>query len=64
MIDNETGDVLDTFGPRPTAATKLVTDYKETHGMITPEFKEDLQSWYNKDKGQNVMSDVLKMLSL
>lgn len=64
MIDNKTGDVLNTYGPRPTAATKLVIDYKETHGELTPEFKEDLQSWYNKDKGQNVMSDVLKMLSL
>ena len=64
MIDNKTGDVLNTYGPRPTAATKLVIDYKETHGELTPEFKEDLQSWYNKDKGQNVMSDVLKMLNL
>ena len=55
MIDNSTGDVVNTYGPRPTVATKLVNDYKEAHGMLTPEFKEDLQRWYNKDKGQTTL---------
>ncbi|MFT5847046.1 MAG: hypothetical protein ACJARX_000328 [Psychroserpens sp.] len=64
MIDKATGDVLNTFGPRPSEATKLVMDYKEAHGAITPEFKEDLQAWYNKDKGQNVMTDVLEILGV
>tara|TARA_B100000809_G_C15005792_1_gene483153 strand:- start:71 stop:691 length:621 start_codon:yes stop_codon:yes gene_type:complete len=64
MIDNITGNVLNTYGPRPTEATKLVNDYKEIHGKLTPEFKEDLQGWYNKDKGQNVMSDVVKLLGV
>ncbi|TXE19426.1 thioredoxin family protein [Psychroserpens burtonensis] len=63
MIDNATGNVLNTYGPRPTLATKLVNDYKEEHGALTPEFKEDLQVWYNANKGQNVMSDVIEMLS-
>ncbi|MFT4780804.1 MAG: hypothetical protein ACJAZK_001469 [Psychroserpens sp.] len=63
MIDNATGNVLNTYGPRPTLATKLVNDYKEEHGVLTPEFKEDLQVWYNTNKGQNAMSDLLEMLS-
>lgn len=62
MIDNLTGDVINTYGPRPTQATKLVNDYKTEHGSLTPEFKEDLQNWYNKNKGQNVMEDVLSLL--
>ncbi len=64
MIDSETGEVLNTFGPRPVAATKLVADYKAKHGMITPEFKEDLQGWYNKDKGQSTIEDLLQMLGV
>jgi hypothetical protein len=62
IIDNETGEVLNTYGPRPTTATSLVNDYKEKHGKITPEFKEELQSWYNKDKGQNIIEDITKQL--
>lgn len=62
MIDNETGEVLDTFGPRPSEATTLVNNYKAEHGKLTPEFKEDLQVWYNKNKGQGIVSDITKML--
>lgn len=62
MIDNEAGTVLNTYGPRPTMATQLVNDYKAEHGKLTPEFKEDLQQWYNKDKGQNIISDIVEML--
>jgi len=61
-IDNASGTVLGSYGPRPSTATKLVNDYKETHGALTPEFKEDLQRWYNKDKGQTTIQDLLKLL--
>ncbi len=64
MIDDETGDVLNTWGPRPSEATKLVEDYKEEHGKLTPEFKQELQVWYNKNKGQNTQDDLLELLSL
>lgn len=62
MLDNETGEVLNTFGPRPSEATKLVNQYKEKHGVLTPEFKEDLQVWYNKNKGQSVIEDMTNMI--
>lgn len=62
-IDNDTGNILGDWGPRPSQATQLVNDYKEKHGTLTPEFKQDLQVWYNKDKGQNTIKDLLKLLS-
>lgn len=62
LIDNATNEVVNTFGPRPSEATKLVLDYKAKHGKLTPEFKEDLQGWYNKDKGQNAISDLVSLL--
>ena len=62
VIDNESGEVISTYGPRPSEATELVNEYKQNHGKLTPEFKEDLQRWYNKDKGQNALDDLLKLL--
>jgi len=63
MIDDATGEVVDTFGPRPSEATNLVNRFKAENGGLTPEFKEDLQHWYNKDKGQNIIKDITKILS-
>jgi len=63
MIDNDTKEVLNTYGPRPSQATNAVNEFKATHGKLTPEFKEDLQLWYNKDKGQNIIQDIIEMFS-
>ena len=63
MVDNNSKEVLNTFGPRPSEATQMVVNYKEEHGMLTPEFKEDLQRWYNKNKGQNVIEDLVNLLN-
>ena len=62
LIDDASGAIINSFGPRPSGATQLVNDYKTEHGSITPEFKEDLQRWYNKDKGQNVLTDLVALL--
>lgn len=51
-------NVLFTWGPRPSEARTMVDDYKATHGQLTPEFKEDLQKWYNNDKGQSIVKDI------
>jgi len=64
MIDNQTQEVIGTYGPRPSTVVKIVEDFKQHHGKITPEFKEDLQRWYNKDKGQTIMEDLMNLLLL
>lgn len=61
-VDDESGTAIGDWGPRSEAATKLVENYKAEHGKLTAEFKQDLQVWYNKDKGQSVLSDLLKQL--
>jgi len=63
VLNTDTGEVLNTFGPRPSEATNLVNEYKAKHGGLTPEFKEGLQHWYNKNKGQNIIEDITQMLS-
>jgi hypothetical protein len=56
--------VLATWGPRSVDATQLVEAYKKEHGKLSPEFKQDLQMFYNKDKGQSVLEDLLRLLPL
>ena len=64
IIDKQTKEVIGTYGPRPSTVTKIVEDFKQLHGKITPEFKEDLQRWYNKDKGQTIMEDLMSLMQL
>jgi len=59
---NKNNQVIDSWGPRPSMATKMVADYKEKYGQLDAEFKKDLQLWYNKDKGRNTQEDLLKLL--
>ena len=61
-IDTDTKEVINTWGPRPSTATKMVNDYKEENGSLDAEFKEELQMWYNKNKGENIEQDILKLL--
>lgn len=61
MIDDDSKTVINTFGPRPSEATHLVNDYKAKHGKLTPEFKEELQHWYNKNKGQAAIKDLIEL---
>ncbi len=64
MIDSKTSEVMGTYGPRPSEATQIVLDYMSENSTITPEFKEELQGWYNSDKGQTAINDLLKLLNL
>ena len=58
IADAQSLEVLHVWGPRPKVATQMVEAYKKEHGKLTPEFKEDLQKWYNQDKGQSILSDL------
>lgn len=62
IIDDQTGEVIGVYGPRPSVATHYVNRFKSLYGKLTPEFKEDLQHWYNNDKGLTTLTDVTEML--
>jgi hypothetical protein len=55
-------NVIDSWGPRPAVATKMVADYKAKNGALDPQFKQDLQVWYNKDKGKSTQDDFVKLV--
>ncbi|MBO0321309.1 thioredoxin family protein [Muricauda sp. CAU 1633] len=64
LWDKENKAILGEWGPRPNLATQMVEDYKKEYGKLTPEFKQDLQVWYNKDKGVGILNDILDLLPL
>ena len=59
LVDKETNLPLATWGPRPTTATALVASEKATKGELSPAFKEELQNWYNTDKGKDTENDLI-----
>ncbi|QXP72835.1 thioredoxin family protein [Tenacibaculum sp. AHE15PA] len=59
---NKNNEVIDTWGPRPVIATKMVADYKAKHGSLDADFKKDLQVWYNKNKGEDVQENLVSFL--
>ncbi len=63
-IDRESGILLGAWGPRPGKAAQLVREYKKEHGALTPEFREELQRWYNTDKGISTLQELLELLPL
>lgn len=64
MLDSDTLEVLGEWGPRPGPAAQMVARHKEEHGKILPELKEELQQWYNKDRGQTILRELLAGLPL
>lgn len=62
VIVDSNPEVIAVWGPRSAAATKLVTDYKAKFGKIDAEFKAQLQMWYNKDKGVNIINELAEIV--
>lgn len=64
VLDEANNEIIGEWGPRPSIATQMVEECKREHGKLTDEFKQELQVWYNKNKGQNILEDVLELLAL
>jgi hypothetical protein len=62
VTDTSTNELIGEWGPRPSVATEMVNSYKREHGSLSAEFKQDLQVWYNKDKGASIVEDLTKLL--
>lgn len=59
-IDKHSGEVLDTWGPRPKPAQHIAQKWKESLGRITKdEFHKELHLWYSKDKGVAIINELL-----
>ena len=59
---DKNNNVLHTWGPRPTVAAKMAVNYKAAHGSLDANFKQDLQVWYNQDKGKSTQEDFVNLI--
>jgi hypothetical protein len=52
------------WGPRAAAAQKILLDWKANpNGRTFEDFEKELHTWYAKDKGQSMQSEILELLS-
>lgn len=62
IIDKNTFEVVDHFGPRPQGAKQLILDYKAAHGVVDEPAKIALQKWYLADKGVSTQNEIMTLM--
>jgi len=62
VFNNETKEVINDWGPSPSKVIDMTKEFKKNNETLTPEFKKDIQVWYNKDKGNSIASDLARMV--
>lgn len=63
-MDLDQSALLGTWGPRPEALTRRVEEEKRLQGKLSPAFKEELQLWYNQNRGVDTARELLSLLPL
>jgi len=61
-LDAETMDVLGTWGARPTVAQALFHQLKD-QGIAKPLIMENLQRWYNDDRGRSLQAEFVDLVA-
>jgi hypothetical protein len=62
LIQTSENNEVKNWGPRPIGAAALVHDYKEQNGVFDAAGRENLQQWYNSDKGRQIIDELLQLL--
>lgn len=62
IANPDTFEVQHRWGPCPKPATALVEECKQKYGKFTSECKEELQKWYNQDKGKSIVNELISIL--
>lgn len=60
-LDAETLEVSGTWGPRPVPAQNLYAEQK-AQGIERSKVKENIQRWYNADKGQTIQMEFMEFI--
>ncbi|MAM18982.1 MAG: thioredoxin family protein [Christiangramia sp.] len=58
LITDEALNVLAQWGPRSRMATQMVNEYQKLHGRVDNEIKKQLQVFYNKDLGKQIIAEI------
>ncbi len=62
VFDNDTQEVINDWGPSPSKVIDMTKEFKKNNETLTPEFKKEIQIWYNKDKGNSIANDLVRMV--
>lgn len=63
FLRKENLEILGDWGPRPAPLQKIYTKLREGVNSISKEeISKELQLWYNKDKGETTIEEVVKIL--
>lgn len=63
LVDKDTFEPIDSWGPRPAGGAQLIKDFKEKYGAINNEAKTELQKWYLHDKGLSTMMEIIEKIN-
>ncbi len=62
LFDNITQEVINDWGPSPSTVQQMTKDFKAEHKILTPEFKKEIQVWYNQNKGKCIAGDMANLI--
>lgn len=63
IIRNQEGQDLSVWGPRP-EKTRLFLEELKAKELSFEDLKIELQNWYNTDKGNEILSEILGLISI
>lgn len=63
LVFDEQGELLGEWGSRPAPLHQFVQDSKDEEGKIPAGVKEEIQQWYNADKGRTTAQELTDLLS-
>jgi thiol-disulfide isomerase/thioredoxin len=63
LFDNDSQEVINDWGPSPSTVQQMTKDFKALHETLTPEFKKEVQVWYNQNKGKCIAGDLVKLIA-
>ncbi len=63
VLDKNTLEVLGQFGPRPSGAKQMISEYKAKQGSIDETAKTELQLWYLHDKGLSTQKEIMEIMT-
>lgn len=62
VVENETGNAIAHWGPRPKGAADIYETYQKNHQPHDETFKKEMQTWYLHDKGMTTQGEIIDMM--
>jgi hypothetical protein len=62
ILEENSEEVIGSWGPRPKGATNLIKSYKQQYGVVDETAKTELQLWYLHDKGISTQNEIVELM--